>query len=1219
MRRFLARGGMGEVYEVEDLELHGRLALKTILPRKGTSGDVDRFKREIQLARMVTHPNVCRIYDFGQHRLTDAEPVVFLTMELLRGETMAQQLRRRGPMRPSECGPLVRQMASALEAAHRAGVVHRDLKSENIFLVPDGAGTRLVVTDFGIARGGGGHDHFGAMVTGGGSIGTPAYMAPEQVEGKVVTHTADLYALGVVMYEMVTGCLPFEAPDPITAAVKRLSEAPTPPRNHAPDLDPTWEAVILRCLARQPEDRFASAEAVAAALPTGSASSSQRFAPPGTSGTVPQVPSPLGTTPHPIQAPGAEAPTAVPHSSHGTPAGWPAPTGTPAPLVGAQPTATQNSATATPGSSVATPHPHEHHPTGQPPTAPPSVAPPLAAQGATTPAASARPQDPAARTRTRRLLGMLVAVLLVSAALWTWNLLRDAEDGDRRLVAPRRAVAVLGFRNLSNNTDDAWLDTALTEMLSTELDQGESIRVVPGATVARMREELGIELGAPLPGELLETVRTLLSCDFLSTGSYLAVEGPQGGSLRLDLKLQDAATGTVLETQAFDGPRAELFDLVGRAGSAIRQQLGADEPTGERPVALPSEPRAARLYAEALDLLRRGDPQHARDLLVEAGRLEPDNAMIQIALSTAWQGLGYQQQAGEAAERAFQLSRELEREDRLDIEGRYRETLRDWTAAAEAYGALWDYRPDNLEYGLRLAAAETADFRPADALDTVGEIRDLPPPLGDDLRIDMAESRAHGVSSDFEGQLTAATTAASKAETLGASLLLARAEILRSSALRNLGRQDEAVQAAHRALTVYSTLDHEAGQAHALVSLANAEYERGAFEMAQEHWSAARDRYREIGDRGGDAAVIGSLAMVLRKQGAFARAEALYEEAAETFREIGNRAAIANNLNNLATLFAAQEKLTRARELFEESRAMWLAIGNKSGEGYALANISGVLRRAGALDESLALGQRGLELRREIGHPVGEMSSLAGLAAIHLDRGDLAQARRDLNEAEKLAEELEARNAQAQIDYLFGELARAEGNFEDARERHERALAIRQEMDEPMLATESRLALARLALEEGQAAAAAVEAQLVLDVFRRQSRMGEAARAGAVLVTAHLAGGQRQEATRMVEEIVVLAEANELATARYEVAIARARAQQANLDQTIRELGTTANEIDAAAYRCLALDARLAVAELHLRRGNTDEGRDLATQIAAVASAGGFEATRRRAEALLTR
>jgi serine/threonine protein kinase len=203
-------------------------------------------------------------------------------MELLAGETLRRRLAR-GRMRPAAALPLVQQMAAGLEAAHQAGVIHRDFKSDNVLICPDGpvsvgtsTGERAVVTDFGLAResvvgvgqpGGGRRD---PTTIAGTVVGTPTHAAPEQLEGRPLTAAADVHALGVVLFEMVTGgLLPFPGRSPLEVAERRLRQDAPSPRRLVPDLSPAWDAVILRCLARDPADRFPSAAAVAAALVDG--------------------------------------------------------------------------------------------------------------------------------------------------------------------------------------------------------------------------------------------------------------------------------------------------------------------------------------------------------------------------------------------------------------------------------------------------------------------------------------------------------------------------------------------------------------------------------------------------------------------------------------------------------------------------------------------------------------------------------------------------------------------------------------------------------------------------------------------------------------------------------------------------------------------------------------------------------------------------------------
>jgi eukaryotic-like serine/threonine-protein kinase len=265
--QFLARGGMGEVYQAEDLELHEQVALKTIRPEiLSDPHALDRFKREVHLAKQVTHPNICRIFDLFRHATSADTSIVLVSMELLRGETLATHLERVGKMTAIEATPIALQMANGLGAAHELGILHRDFKPGNVVLIPGAKGIRVAITDFGLALQPGDDSSQNVKLTTGGQMGTPAYMSPEQVEGRELTPASDVYSLGLVLYEMVTGARPFDDPTPLTMAVRRLKETPASPRTLAPDLDEKWDKLILRCVERDITRRFATADEVSKAI-----------------------------------------------------------------------------------------------------------------------------------------------------------------------------------------------------------------------------------------------------------------------------------------------------------------------------------------------------------------------------------------------------------------------------------------------------------------------------------------------------------------------------------------------------------------------------------------------------------------------------------------------------------------------------------------------------------------------------------------------------------------------------------------------------------------------------------------------------------------------------------------------------------------------------------------------------------------------------------------
>jgi eukaryotic-like serine/threonine-protein kinase len=279
--RFIGQGGMGQVYEALDLELNGKVALKVIRPDISSDARMlSRFRREVQLTRRITHPNVCRTFDIERHSSTaddgTSSDLTFLTMELLEGETLADLLHRQGRLTEAEALPLVLQMTEALNAAHAASIVHRDFKPSNVLLVPvsgSSTGLRVVVTDFGLARAllPGGQvsgEQAATSLTGNQALmGTLIYMAPEQFERGEATVASDLYSLGLVMYEMVTGVRPFADPIPFAEATKRVKQPAPSSKILVPELDPAWEAAICRCLEAEPEKRFQTARELADSLP----------------------------------------------------------------------------------------------------------------------------------------------------------------------------------------------------------------------------------------------------------------------------------------------------------------------------------------------------------------------------------------------------------------------------------------------------------------------------------------------------------------------------------------------------------------------------------------------------------------------------------------------------------------------------------------------------------------------------------------------------------------------------------------------------------------------------------------------------------------------------------------------------------------------------------------------------------------------------------------
>jgi len=256
MQRFhvdkvIGQGGMGAVYLATDSQMNEQVALKVMTNNIAEDPEsVQRFRREGSAARKITHPNVIRIHDLG-----DDAGLLFLSMEYFPGMTLAEMIARR-PVTPlPEVKRILVQVCDALSAAHAAGVIHRDLKPQNI-LVNDQREVRVI--DFGLAM----TVYTRGMTATGMILGTPEYMAPEQVQGGLVDHRSDIYALGAVAYHLCAGRPPFVADTPIAVGFKHCSEQPAPPRQFRPDLPEQMEATILRCLEKDPDKRFEGATEV---------------------------------------------------------------------------------------------------------------------------------------------------------------------------------------------------------------------------------------------------------------------------------------------------------------------------------------------------------------------------------------------------------------------------------------------------------------------------------------------------------------------------------------------------------------------------------------------------------------------------------------------------------------------------------------------------------------------------------------------------------------------------------------------------------------------------------------------------------------------------------------------------------------------------------------------------------------------------------------------
>ncbi len=261
LEQLIAHGGMGSVYRATHLQLDRPVAIKILRPEFLTDAKVvERFNREARAAARLKHPNIIAVYDFG---VLPADGGAYLVMEFIAGRSLREEMRlqtaRHGQMRCERAVSLIQQACAGIEAAHRHGIIHRDLKPDNIMIETDPQGNETAkVLDFGIAKLKEKEQTLQSLTDEGVFIGTPNYIAPEQCLGQAVDGRADIYSLGVILYELLTGRTPFSSSSTANVLLRHLQELPAPPRRFRPDLSETLERVILRALAKSPGQRFAS-------------------------------------------------------------------------------------------------------------------------------------------------------------------------------------------------------------------------------------------------------------------------------------------------------------------------------------------------------------------------------------------------------------------------------------------------------------------------------------------------------------------------------------------------------------------------------------------------------------------------------------------------------------------------------------------------------------------------------------------------------------------------------------------------------------------------------------------------------------------------------------------------------------------------------------------------------------------------------------------------
>jgi eukaryotic-like serine/threonine-protein kinase len=1071
----IGHGGMAVVYLAEraDDQYRKRVAIKMLQPGTNKDEILRRFRNERQALAALDHPSIVRLLDGG----STEEGLPYLIMEYVEGvrideycDTHKLSITKRLQLFCAVC--------LAVQYAHETLVIHRDLKPSNILITRDGV---IRLLDFGIAK------VLNPQWSQDGTVTrtdwrpmTPEYASPEQMRGAPVTKATDIYSLGVLVYELLTGHRPHRvgsavddgpekpsmavdkrdgkaAPDDTTQVTPQLvAEARAIRREELPrrlrgDLD----TIVMKAIRSEPEERYVSAQEFSRDI--------------------------------------------------------------------------------------------ERHLAGLP-------------IRARTPTFFYRGgkfvRRHAESLTTAVLILAVTGGLAVWAGRWLWKLKNATEPTPGAVhMRIRPSVAILGFKNLSGRPDTAWISTALAEMLTTELAAGGQLRTVPDETVARTKIDLGLGDVESLPRDTLTQVRKNLGSDFIILGSYLDLEKEKGG--RFDLRLEDAVRGETVAAVSETGTEKSIIDLAAQVGARLRQQFDLEklshlESEGVR-AELPSNPETLRPYAQGLASIRAFDDLSARELLSHAVAVDPSFSLAHSELARTWSSLGYDANAQQEARKALDGAGNLSREKHLLVEARFYETSRDWAKAIEAYQTLFSFFPDNLEYGLQLANAETAGGRGKDAYKSLAALDALGPQTKDNPRINLARADAAASLGDSKLRRDMAALAAQEAGEQGAKLLLARARDTECRALADLGENEKA---------------------------------RSACEEARQIYEAA-------GDRSGLAQCLHDMAEVPINQGDFAAAEKLYSQALGIARAIGNQKGQGRELLNLGVISVKKGDLKGARQFYDEA----LQHDQESDDASAMAAVMGdtgiLLRIQGKLQDALNHFQKALELSNQVGHRGSSAQAMSAIGDVLLEEGDLPGAYKMYHEAAAIEHEMGRRIIYASSLTQLGWVLRQQGKADAAQQAYRESLSLEEELGNKSDAAETRLALAELDCDSGKGAEAEQLSRAAVETFRADAYTDEESLAQSMVSRALLQQGKLDEASSAIAEAIRLSQKSQNVLVRIPVMIDQAYLLAAEDNRggaaaAAQDALTQARNLDL--FR-LQLEAALALGEIQMQERNLDMGR----------------------------
>ena len=786
----------------------------------------------------------------------------------------------------------------------------------------------------------------------------------------------------------------------------------------------------------------------------------------------------------------------------------------------------------------------------------------------------------------------------------------------------RPAVAVLGFKNLSGRPDEAWLSTALAEMLTTEVGAGEKLRTIPGENIARMKLNLSLSDADSYGAETLHKIRASIGSDYVLLGSYLALGN---GQVRLDLRLENTATGEMLSSMSAQGTEMQIANLVARVGLEIRKKLGAGQITPEDSeivqVSIPSDPEAARAYVDALTRMRNFDTKGAQPLLAQVIKSQPHFALAHLVMARAWKNLGYLEKSKEETKLAFDDSSTLPRAERLSVEGAYDESIGQRAKAIEIYKSIWNFYPDEIGPGLALVDAQIADSQFKNAQAGIDALRKLPASGIENIQIDIDEARVAQGEGDFKREIEITHRNLERARSLDARSLEADMLFMESRPLEMLGDLKGGQKACEQARDVYAALGDQAGVSRSITCAANMLADQGDNASARRMYDQAEAIAEKIGNKNAQEVNLHNIGIIVHDQGEYLAAKKIFEASLAIDRETDYKVGIEENLTSLGNVASDLGDMSGSEKLFREALAITQDIGDRASEALVYNNLAALLYGYGNDAAAQAMFENAQAIYQKTGQKDGIALTDSNLGEIRAELGDLEGAKTHVQNAITLSAESGEKQNSGSAALGMGQILREQDDLAGARKFYDESLAIRTALGDNGSVAETNAYIADLDNAEGNYAGAYALATKSAAEAHREKASDLEAEVLAILVPAALGLNKISDAQNAAAKASVLAKKSQ-----ERHAIAAIQIAQAQVDAAIGKPEDAEKILEAVVAGMTRLglvsvqfEARLALGEVQLKSPKTAAaGRETLGTLEKDATAKGFLFIAHRAHAAAT-